>query len=234
MTTTTTRKQRYQQRFDAVRDSIDDAPGSFTVAILILTILIALFLKVITLNIAPYLIVMGEAVPPASGIPIVGWIWDVLNLAYFYTGAFIAWGLLLMAETIWILIYFDRKAHRAAIRESQDEQHYQSQAPGNTTPDRITRRMQRRAVRLPFFFIAAAGFIALVGYGIEAVIQFKAYPPIKSWDAFTAGLSIGDLSPVSFDNIIRAAWGMVGTELFVVAIIIVIQWINMHRAGGQP
>lgn len=230
MTTTTTRKRRFEQ----FRDSIDDAPGSFTVAILVLIILIALFLKVIALNIAPYLIVMGEAVPPASNLPIVGWIWDVLNLAYFYTGAFIAWGLLLMAETIWILIYFDRKAHRAAIRQSQDEQHYQSQAPGNTTPDRITRRMQRRAVRLPFFFIAAAGFIALVGYGIEAVIQFKAYPPIKSWDAFTAGLSIGDLSPVNFDNIARAAWGMVGTELFVVAIIIVIQWINMHRAGGQP
>ena len=230
MTTTTTRKQR----FDQFRDSIDDAPGSFTVAILVLTILIALFLKVIALNIAPYLIVMGEQVPAYSKLPIVGWIWDVLNLAYFYTGAFIAWGLLLMAETIWILIYFDRKAHRAAIRQSQDEQHYQSQAPNTTKPDRITRRMQRRAVRLPFFFIAAAGFIALVGYGIESVIQFKAYPPIKSWDTFTAGLAIGDLSPVNFDNIIRAAWGMVGTELFVVAIIIVIQWINMHRAGGQP
>ncbi len=230
MTTTTTRKQRFEQ----FRESIDDAPGSLTIAVLVLTILISLFLKVIALNIAPYLIVMGEAVPAASGIAIVGWIWDVVNLAYFYTGAFIAWGLLLMAETIWILIYFDRKAHRAAIRQSQYEQHYQSQAPNTTKPDRITRRMQRRAVRLPFFFIAAAGFIALVGYGIEAVIQFKAYPPIKSWDAFTAGLSIGDLSPVNFDNIIRAAWGMVGTELFVVAIIIVIQWINMHRAGGQP
>lgn len=229
MTTTNPRKQR----FDAIRDSIDDAPGSFTVAILILTILIALFLKVIAINIAPYLIVMGEPVPAPSGIPIVGWIWDVLNLAYFYTGAFIAWGLLLMAETVWILIYFDRKAHRAAIRQSQDEQHYQSQSPNTTKPDRITRRMQRRAIRLPFFFIGAAGFIALVGYVIEAIVQFNAYPVIKSWETFTAGLSIGDLSSVDFGHILKGAWGMVGTELFIVAIIIVMQWINLHRAGGE-
>ena len=107
--TTTTQKRR----FDNLRDNIDDAPGSFTVAVLILTILIALFLKVIAINIAPYLIVMGEPVPPASNLPIVGWVWDVLNLAYFYTGAFIAWVLLLMAETLWILIYFDQigRAH---------------------------------------------------------------------------------------------------------------------------
>jgi hypothetical protein len=232
MTTTTTTTNR--RRLEDLRDKFDDAPGSFTLAILILTILIALFLKVIANNIAPYLIVMGDKVPAASGIPIVGWLWDVLNLAYFYTGAFIAWGLLLMAETTWILIWMDRKAHRAAIRQSQDEQHYQSQAPNTTKPDRITRQMQRRAVRLPFFFIAAAGWIALTAYVIEAIVQFKAYPPIQSWEAFLAGLTIGDLSPVDFGNIARGIWGMVGTELFIVAILIVVQWIRLHQAGSNP
>jgi hypothetical protein len=235
---TTTNNRLPKADWAKLREDFDDTPGSFFVAIVILAVLGSLFLKVIAINIAPYLIVMGEPVPPASGVPIVGWLWDVLTLLYFNTGAFIAWSLLLVMETMWIGIYLDRKAHRAAVRQSQDEQAYQATAPTNAatdrSADRYTRKMQRRAVRLPFFFIAAAGWIALIAYGLEAVIQFKAYPPISSWSDFLAGMTIGDMSPVDFGNILKAAWGMVGTEIFVAAILIVITWIRMHQAGSNP
>ena len=82
--------------------------------------------------------------------------------------------------------------------------------------------------------MGASGFIALVGYSIEAIVQFKAYPPVKSWESFLAGLTIGDISPVDFGNIVKGLWGMVGTELFIVAILIVVQWIRLHQAGSNP
>jgi hypothetical protein len=233
----TTRRQRAGQAWDKLSDGFDDSPLSFSIAVLVLTILIALFLKVIAINIAPYLIVMGEALPKPSGTPIIGWAYDVLNLAYFHTGAFIGWALLLMGECLWMFIWADRRANRSALRESMAEQQYQEANQSNLKDrraDRYARKMQRRAVRLPFFFIAAAGWIAFVCYGIESVIQLKAYPPIKSWGAFVAGLTIGDVSPVDFGNLGRAAWGLFGTELFVAAILVVVMWIRAHQAGSRP
>jgi hypothetical protein len=139
---------------------------------------------------------------------------------------------------MWILIALDRKAHRAAIRASQKEQEYQDAAvaagQASKRDDRHIRRMKRRAVRLPFFFVAAAGWIALAAYVIESVINCKAYPAIKDWSMFLAGLTIGDLSPINGWNLLKQAWGLFSTEIVVVAIIVVFQWVWLHRNADQP
>jgi hypothetical protein len=227
-----------QKAYERIRDEMDDSPGSRLLAVGILAILCSLALKVIVINIAPYLIVMGSTPLPSSNLPIVGWAWDLLNVAYTGTGAFIAWFLVQLAQVMWILIALDRKAHRAAIRASQKEKEYQDAAVAagevGKREERHIKKMKRRAVRLPFFFVAAAGWIALSAYVIESVVNFKAYPAVKNWGEFLAGLTIGDLSPINWNNVGMQAWGLFSTEIVVVAIIVVWQWVSLHRKAANP
>lgn len=223
-----TRRQRYQERFEHFVDDMD-SPLSMGIALIVLAVLCALLLKVIYNNIAPFMIVMGEPIPKASGIPIIGWAYDVLKLLYVGTGAFIAWFLVNLAETMWILIALDRKAHRAAIKESQKEQSYQQSQQTTGREDRHIRRMRKRAIKLPFFFQAGSGWIALAAFAIDAIVNWKAYPAVKDWGALMAGLTIGDLSPIDWNNVMQQGWNLFSLELLVVAIIVCGQWVWMHR-----
>jgi hypothetical protein len=78
------------------------------------------------------------------------------------------------------------------VRESQREQAAQGT---QYESDGHIRRIRRRAVGVPFFFIAVSSWIALAAFIAEFVINLKAYPPVQNWNAFVAGLMIGDLSP---------------------------------------
>jgi hypothetical protein len=215
---------RWQECIDAV-----DSPVSMGIALVILAVLCALLLKVVHNNIAPFFIVMGEPVPQTSGIPIIGWAYDLLHLLYVGTGALIAWLLVNLAETMWILIALDRKAHRTAIKESQQEQAAQQSQASSGREDRHIRRMRRRAIKLPFFFQAASGWIALVAFVIDAIVNWQAYPAVKDWGAFMAGLTIGDMSPIDWQHVLQQGWNLFSLELLVVAIIICAQWVWMHR-----
>jgi hypothetical protein len=226
--TTSTRRQRYQEQFEQFIDEVD-SPVSMGITLVLLAVLCALLLKVIHNNIAPFLIVMGDPVPKPSGIPIIGWGYDMLNLLYVGTGAFIAWFLVNLAETMWILIALDRKAHRTAIKESQKEQAYQQSQQSNGREDRHIKRMRRRAIKLPFFFQAGSGWIALAAFIVDALINWRAYPAVKDLGAFMAGLTIGDLSPINWNNIMQQAWNLFSLELLVVAIVVCGQWVWMHR-----
>ncbi|MCY7278160.1 MAG: hypothetical protein LH702_31595 [Phormidesmis sp. CAN_BIN44] len=209
---------------DGIADS--DNPLMMLVAVAIFAILIALALKLIALNILPYLVVMGSPAFTPSNVPIIGWAYDLLTLCYLATGAVILWFLIQLAQVVWILIALDRRAHRSAVRESQREQ--AAQGTQYESDGRI-RRIRRRAIGVPFFFIAASGWIALAAFVAEFVINLKAYPPIKNWNAFVAGLTIGDLSPIDFNKVLAILWGCFSTELVVIALIIVGQWIWSHK-----
>jgi hypothetical protein len=232
--TTNTRFDAAKARFQGFRDGMDDSPGSFLLALVILTILLALALKVITINVQPFLILFGSEAPPTSNIPIVGWAWDVLNLIYVATGAFIAWFLVQLAQVMWILIVFDRRAHRGALRESMREEAYQDTESRSTREARHIKRMKRRAIRMPFFFMAASGWIALSGFVTESIVAFHAYPVIKNWDEFFAGLVIGDLSPVNWGHVGMQFFCLFSTELLVIAIITVWQWVWSHKNAENP
>jgi hypothetical protein len=195
-----------------MKDGIADGDNPFmmVIAIVIFTILAALTLKLIQVNLMPYMKVLGLPAFKPSNTPIIGWGLDLLHLLYFATGAVILWFLINLAQVIWILIALDRRAHRTAVRESRKELDLQgSQYESNGQ----IRRLNKRASRVPFFFIAASGWIALAAFVAEFCINLKAYPPIRSWNAFIAGLTIGDLSPINFNQVAAILWGCFSTEL---------------------
>jgi hypothetical protein len=105
---------------DGIADS--DNPFMMLVAIAIFAILIALALKLVAINLMPYLKVMGSPDFVPSNVPLVGWGYDLFTLCYLATGAVILWFLINLAQVVWILIALDRRAHRSAVRESQREQ----------------------------------------------------------------------------------------------------------------
>jgi hypothetical protein len=226
MTTSKREKYDWQRLRDQIADN--DNPVMLLVATLIFIVLAALALKLIALNIAPYLSLLGAPEVKPSNIPIVGWGYDLLNLLYVGTGACILWGLIQTCQITWILISLDRKAQRAAVKASQREA--ASMGEGYDR-DRVTRQVRRRAVRLPFFFMAASGYIALAAYVAEAIINFKAFPPVKNFQAFIAGMTIGDVSPIDFNNVLTNVWNMFSTEFLVIALIVVGQWIWSHRSA---
>ncbi|MBW4441879.1 MAG: hypothetical protein KME10_11710 [Plectolyngbya sp. WJT66-NPBG17] len=211
-----------------MKDGIADGDNPFMmlVAIVIFTILCALALKLIQVNLMPYMKVLGLPAFKPSNTPIIGWGMDLLSLLYFATGAVILWFLINLAQVTWILIALDRRAHRTAAREAKKE--LDRQGSGYESDGQI-RKLNKRAVRVPFFFIAASGWIALAAFVAEFLINVKAYPPIRSWNAFIAGLTIGDLSPINFNQVAAILWGCFSTELVIIALIIVGQWIWSHR-----
>lgn len=226
--TTNNYKANAQKAYSRLREEIEDSPASMFVAILILIVLCSLFLKVLFINAEPFLILVGADVPKPSGYPIIGWAFDVLNMLYIGTGGVLLWALVQLAETTWILVALDRKAHRSATREAQKELEYQDQQSGQKS-DRHIRKMRRRAVKLPFFFQAASGYIALGAFVFDIIVNWRAYPLFSDWDAFTAGLTIGDFSPILWDNALRQFWNLFSVEILVVAIIACGQWVWMHR-----
>lgn len=226
--TTNNYKANAQKAARHLREEIEDSPASFFAAILVLIVLCALFLKVLFINAEPFLLLVGATVPKPSGYPIVGWAFDVLNILYLGTGGVLLWALVQLAETTWILVAMDRKAHRVATREALKEQDYQSQN-SSPTDDRHIRKMRRRAIKLPFFFQAASGYIALGAFVFDIVVNWRAYPLFKDFDAFTAGLMIMDFSPIDWDNALRQFWNLFSVEILVVAIIAVGQWVWMHK-----
>lgn len=227
---TTAAKNAYSK---AVED-LDDSPVSMIFALIVLAVLLSLLLKVIALNIAPFLIIMGDKMPAPSRIPIFGWAWDLINILTVGTGAFFVWSLINLGELAWIFIALDRAAHRAAIRASQAEQAYHNSTTTPKNEDRQTRKMRKRATKIPFFFIAASGWIALACFVVDAIVNWRAYPIVKDFSEFTTGLSIGDLSMVDWNNLLIQAWNLFSLELLVVAIIICTQWVLMHKSGSNP
>ena len=215
-----------------MKDSIADGDNPFMmiVAIVIFAILCALTLKLFQVNLMPYMKVMGLPAFKPSGTPIVGWLLDALTLLYVATGAVILWFLINLAQVIWIFIALDRRAHRTAVRESRKE--LERQGSGYESDGQI-RRLKKRAVRVPFFFIAASGWIALAAFVTEFVINLRAYPPVRSWNAFIAGLTIGDLSPIRFDEVFKILWSCFSTEFVIIALIIVGQWIWSHKTADN-
>jgi hypothetical protein len=231
MTTSTSTKDRATKAYNSLQDQLDESPVSAFMAWLVMAVLLSLLLKIIYVNIAPFVIVIGGSVQPASNIPIVGWAWDVLNLLVTGTGAVLAWALINICEVAWIFVAMDRKAHRSAIRESRKE--LARQEADGLKDDRQTRKARRRSVRLPFFFIAASGWIALAAFIVDAIINWNAYPLCKSFPDFLAGLTIGDLSPINWGNAGIQIWNLFSMEVLVVAIVACGQWIWMHKADDQ-
>jgi hypothetical protein len=191
-------------------------------------ILSAIAWKVFAINIRPYAIVMGDTLPAPSKIPLIGWGWDLLNIAYYCTGAFLAWGITQFFQASWIAISLDRKALRTAIRKSRKE--LDSQSTEGSKTDSTTRRESRRLSKIPFAYRYWSAYLAIGFFVVEVIVNLKAYSPVApdKWGEFWLKASIGDYSLIDWGNIGQLLWSLFSTELVVVAIVIFWQWIS-HR-----
>ena len=210
----------------AYQDMKDD--GIFgLLAWLLLTIFIGLFCKVISINVMPYAIVFGDTLPAASGIPIIGWAWDSLTLMYTAMGSFIAWAILNLGQCLWILISLDRKVHSKVISEMTAEHKIQGLEGRSGSVD--IRNMQRKGIKLPAAILTYSGVIALGCYVAEAIVNFKAYPPVNDFGRFLVSIQLGKFEIFNVENIAKFLWGMFSTEAFVVVILILWMWIQARK-----
>lgn len=210
----------------AYNDIKDD--GIFGIlAWLILVVFISLFCKVISINVLPYAIVFGDTLPAPSGIPIIGWAYDVIVMAYTSMGAFLAWALLNLGQCLWIVISLDRKVHRSVLTQMSAEHRLQG-LEGRSDSSGI-RQMRKRSLKLPAAILTYAGVIAIGCYVAESIINFKAYPPVNDFSRFLTSLALGKFEVFNVENILKFLWGMFSTEAFVVAIIVICLWIQARK-----
>jgi hypothetical protein len=229
---TTSKARRYTDKtFQRFREQYEDGDLSFglVVAIIIFSVLFALLVKIIFTNVEPFVALVGGSMPAASNIPIVGWGYDLLNVFYTAMGAFIAWAFINTCEVMWIFIALDRKAHRAAIRQAQEEQAAHDANSGNDTA--YTRRLKRKGLRIPFFFIEWSPVIALAALTVDTIVNWQRYPVITSMSKFWGGLLIGRVMGIDWGNLKAIAWNLTSLEILVVLLIICAQWINAHRTA---
>lgn len=209
----------------------DESPASFFCALAIMAVLLMLLMKIIAMNLYPFALVVGSDIPKASNWPIIGWFWDVLNILYTSMGAFLLWLVINACELGWIAVGLDRAAERAAIREAREEEARHS--AGGFGDDRQTRKMRRRAVRIPFFYKAVAGYLALGAFVVDMIINWKAFPLVKDWDGFRDSLTLEITPPIDWANAGQQFFNLFNVEILAIAILATAQWIWMHKKGVQ-
>lgn len=199
----------------------DDGPGVFMTTVIGLAIAVALALiwKLLAINVAPYTIVMGDTMPPASRIPIIGWGWDFLNLCLYCTGSVIAFIITNAFQSAWIFLKYNRKAHRRALRQARQELAAQSVDVG--THNAETRKAARKLARIPFGFIRLITYGAVAGFVIEAIFNIVAYPPVPGGftNEFWTQLKIADYSMIDFKMLSVMLYSLCSTEALVLAAI---------------
>lgn len=197
-----------------------------------LVLLGALALKLAVINVAPYLVILGQSPIKPSGTPLIGWLLDALSLVVFGLGALLLWGAVNGLQLLWILITLDKVALRAAIKASHANSQSVPQATGR--PGKAERKARRKLAGLPFFFLRFSGFLALGAFVLDGIVNLLHYPPVKSWSAFWAGSAIGDFSAVDLQTLMMFLFSLFSTEVLAVAIAVVFAWIVYHQEGVQP
>jgi hypothetical protein len=220
--------RKAQYVYDEVKEG---GPVGFF-AIVVLAVLIGVFCKVIAINVTPYLIVFGDQIPAASGIPIIGWAYDVLNLLMTASAAMLAWFTLNTAQCLWILLGFDSDMHRSVLASMTAEKKFQDLEGGTNSAS--IRQMRRKALKLPAFIFIYSGWIALGAYVAEALINFRAYPMVNDPGKFFTILAMGRMEVFNTENIIKFIWGMASTEVFVIAIVLAMIWAKSKRPAQPP
>ena len=217
--------RRVKSAYEDVKDD-----GVFRVtAFTLLIIFIGLFCKVVSINVLPYAIVFGDVIPKPSGIPIIGWGWDVLNIAYLAMGSFVAWLIINMGQCLWIFITLDRQVHRQVVSEMSAEHRIQGMEGRSDSSD--IRKMRKKGIRLPAAILTYSGWIALGCFIAEGIINIKAYPPVNDFGKFFVSIQLGKFEIFNVENISKFMWSMFSTEIFVVIILIILMWINARKAS---
>jgi hypothetical protein len=226
-------KDKSAKGFQSLKNEWEDGEWNIglVIALLLFTGLVALAVKFIFHNIEPYISLVGGSYPTPSNIPIVGMFWDLVSLAYLSFGAFVAWTFINLAELLWLFISLDTKAHRTAIKKAHAEiAAHESSSDGNYS-DANTRRLKRKASKIPFFFIEFSPVISLAALTVDFIVNWQRYPVIDSWMKFYGGLLIGKVMGVNWGNLMDLAWNLTSIEVLALLMILIFQWITAHRAS---
>jgi hypothetical protein len=214
-----------------IEDFADNPVINFA-GFLVFLSLIAIALKLFVVNLTPYFLLMGQEAVEPSGTPIIGWLFDALFALFFGMGAVIAWSLVNGAQILWLLIRWDKAAYRGAIKIArQDASTSAADNHGDRRGNRDARKAERHISKIPFLFISYSGLIALGAFVVDLIVNLNAYPVIKSWPRFFAGLAIGDFSPIDARHLLALVVSLFSTELIAVALVVVGSWIWTRRQG---
>ncbi len=188
----------------AVRRMRHQSPGLLAVAFLIFSLLAFCLLWALSKGAAPFARTFGGA-------------------------GLIVYILCQCGQLLWILIGLDRYANQAALNQVED---IQSQQHGNH-PDEFVSIMREKVSKIPFAFVALSGWIALGCYVCESIVNWSAFPIIKDWARFRAGLLLYKVVGLDWIAIGRYVFSLLSVEALVVALICVWFWIQAHRQGKK-
>lgn len=200
--------------------------------IILLGLVVALG-KVISINVAPYFVLMGSGDDGGwvRHLPLIGYIVRSWGSLVTTISALLVWGLTQALQVLWILVSLDRKAHTNALRESQKFEFgaYTSTSTATQSHDPYVRKMAKRARRIPFFFVRWALFLGLVAYTWDFVIGLLIYPPAESFSAFARAINIGTMGGIDVQNILNLAIMLFSFEALFIPLIVVAQWVWTRR-----
>jgi hypothetical protein len=185
-----------------------------------LAVLGCLGLKLILLNIEPFMALLGDRMPVASGLPIIGWLVDLAYVVFTGMGAFVLWGITSFAEALWLVVLLDRKAHRWAIREADADRGVSS----HDSPE------MRRLLRLPFSFIQLSPLVGLAALVFDVIVQARFFELVQ-WPLFLGGLMIGKVLGINGDQVLAMAFNLCAFEVLLVLVITTWGWLTAHRYG---
>ena len=213
-----------------VRDAADNRMIKSVLWILFLGLLTGL-ITIAIINIKPYAILLasvGSQTAWVLGIPLLGPLLKNLSVGASTIGAILVWAPVQILECLWILIAFDAKAQKAAIRESialnEELEPYQDDRNADT------RRAVKRVRRIPFFFIKWSAALALAAYTFDLIVGLKTYPIWKDWQTF--GFWLKSMNPIwlNLDNARDLGIMLFSFEAMLILVVIVGQWLFYQDA----
>ena len=213
-----------------VRDAADNRMIKSVLWILFLGLLTGL-ITIVIINIKPYAILLASVGSQTSwvlGIPLLGPLLENLSVGASTIGAILVWAPVQILECLWILIAFDAKAQKAAIRESialnEELEPYQDDRNADT------RRAVKRVRRIPFFFIKWSAALALAAYTFDLIVGLKTYPIWKDWQTF--GFWLKSMNPIwlNLDNARDLGIMLFSFEAMLILVVIVGQWLFYQDA----
>ena len=213
-----------------VRDVEDNWILKSVLWILFLGLLTGL-ITIAIINIKPYAILLasvGRQTAWVFGIPLLGPLLENLSIGASTIGAILIWAPVQILECLWILIAFDAKAQKAAIRESialsEELEPYQDDRNADT------RRAVKRVSRIPFFFIKWSAALALAAYTFDLIVGLKTYPIWKDWQTF--GFWLKSMNPIwlNLDNARDLGIMLFSFEAMLILVVIVGQWLFYQDA----
>ena len=182
--------------------------------------LVVAVVRVSVINIQPYfLLIRGDGQDTwVQYIPVIGYVVKTWGNITAGLGAILIWALVQALQVLWIVVGLDRKAHRNALRDSEAYNVGSFQS-------KYSKKMSRKAQRIPFFFIRWSLFLGLIAYGFDTVVGLMVYPPAEFGGAFGRALEFGTLRGLSWEIMVNMAIMLFSFEALFVPLLVVGQWV---------